>query len=38
MEELRRQAGGHSSSKLEGIFLKLTGGDDVAELLTALRA
>ena len=38
MEELRRQAGGHASSKLEPIFLKLTGGDDVAELLTALRA
>jgi ABC-2 type transport system ATP-binding protein len=38
MEELRRQAGGHSSSKLECVFLKLTGGDDVAELLTALRA
>ena len=38
LDELRRQAGGHASSKLEAIFLKLTGGDDVAELLTALRA
>jgi len=38
MDELRRQAGGNSSSKLESIFLKLTGGDEVAELLTALRA
>ncbi len=38
MDELRRQAGGHANSKLEGIFLKLTGGEDVAELLTALRA
>jgi ABC-2 type transport system ATP-binding protein len=38
VDELRRQAGSHSSSKLEAIFLKLTGGEDVAELLTALRA
>ena len=38
MDELRRQAGQHSSSNLEAIFLKLTGGEDVAELLTALRA
>jgi ABC-2 type transport system ATP-binding protein len=38
MDELRRQAGGHTNSKLETIFLKLTGGEDVAELLTALRA
>ncbi|MBI3783342.1 MAG: ABC transporter ATP-binding protein [Deltaproteobacteria bacterium] len=38
MEELRRQAGQHTSSNLEAIFLKLTGGEDVAELLTALRA
>src|SRR5262249_15995511 len=38
VEELRRQAGGHSDSRLEAIFLKLTGGEDVAELLTALRA
>jgi ABC-2 type transport system ATP-binding protein len=38
MEELRRQAGSHSNAKLEAIFLKLTGGEDVAELLTALRA
>jgi len=38
VEELRRQAGSHSNAKLEAIFLKLTGGEDVAELLTALRA
>jgi ABC-2 type transport system ATP-binding protein len=38
MEQLRRQAGSHASSKLEAVFLKLTGGEDVAELLTALRA
>ena len=38
MDELRKQAGGHSHSNLESIFLKLTGGEDVAELLTALRA
>ncbi len=38
IDELRRQAGSHSSSKLETIFLKLTGGEEAAELLTALRA
>jgi len=38
VEELRQQAGSHSNAKLEAIFLKLTGGEDVAELLTALRA
>lgn len=38
VDELRRQAGSHAGSKLEAIFLKLTGGEDVAELLTALRA
>jgi ABC-2 type transport system ATP-binding protein len=38
VEELRRQAGSHSNAKLEAIFLKLTGGEDVTELLTALRA
>jgi ABC-2 type transport system ATP-binding protein len=38
IEELRRQAGSHQNAKLEAIFLTLTGGDDVAELLTALRA
>jgi ABC-2 type transport system ATP-binding protein len=38
MEELRRQAGDHSHSNLEAIFLKLTGGEDVVEMLTALRA
>ena len=38
MDELRKQAGGHAHSNLESVFLKLTGGEDVAELLTALRA
>jgi ABC-2 type transport system ATP-binding protein len=38
VDELRRQAGSHSNSRLETIFLKLTGGEDVAEILTALRA
>ena len=38
LDELRRQAGAHSNSKLESVFLKLTGGEEVAELLTALRA
>jgi ABC-2 type transport system ATP-binding protein len=38
LEELRQRAGAHSHSKLESVFLKLTGGEEVAELLTALRA
>jgi len=38
VDELRRQAGSHSNSRLETIFLKLTGGEDVVEILTALRA
>jgi ABC-2 type transport system ATP-binding protein len=38
VDDLRRQAGSHSNSRLETIFLKLTGGEDVAEILTALRA
>ena len=38
VDELRKQAGGHTSSRLETIFLKLTGGEDVVEILTALRA
>jgi ABC-2 type transport system ATP-binding protein len=38
LDELRRQAGAHSNSKLESVFLKLTGGEEVAEILTALRA
>jgi len=38
VEELRRLAGAHSGSNLEAIFLKLTGGEDVVELLPALRA
>jgi ABC-2 type transport system ATP-binding protein len=38
VDELRRQVGAHANSRLETIFLKLTGGEDVAEILTALRA
>lgn len=38
VDELRRQAGSHSNSRLETIFLTLTGGEDVAEILPALRA
>lgn len=38
LEELRQQAGAHSNSKLESIFLKLTGGDDMTEMPTALTA
>jgi ABC-2 type transport system ATP-binding protein len=38
VEELRRHAGSHANARLEAVFLKLTGGEDVAELLTALRA
>jgi ABC-2 type transport system ATP-binding protein len=38
LEELRRQAGAHSNSKLESIFLKLTGGDDELDVLAALPA
>jgi len=38
LEELRRHAGAHSSSKLESVFLKLTGGDEVTEMPTARLA
>jgi ABC-2 type transport system ATP-binding protein len=38
VDELRRQAGEHANAKLESVFLRLTGGEDVAELLTALQA
>ena len=38
VEELRRLAGSHANATLEAIFLALTGGEDVAELVTALRA
>jgi ABC-2 type transport system ATP-binding protein len=38
LDELRRQAGGHADAKLEAVFLRLTGGEEVTELLTALRA
>jgi len=37
VEELRRQAGSHESERLESIFLSLTGGEDVREILDALR-
>jgi ABC-2 type transport system ATP-binding protein len=37
VEELRRQAGSHASERLEAIFLSLTGGDDVREIVGALR-
>jgi ABC-2 type transport system ATP-binding protein len=38
IEELRRQAGGHANARLEAIFLRLTGSEDMGELLTVLRA
>lgn len=38
IDELRRQAGTHTGSRLESIFLRLTGGDDAVEVVTALRA
>jgi ABC-2 type transport system ATP-binding protein len=38
VDELRRAAGSHADANLEAIFLKLTGGEDIAEILTALRA
>jgi ABC-2 type transport system ATP-binding protein len=38
VDELRRQAGSHTNAKLEAIFLKLTGGEDAAELPTAVQA
>ncbi len=38
VEELRRQAGSHANARLEAIFLKLTEAEDVAEIVTALRA
>lgn len=38
MGELRHLAGGSGDADLEAIFLKLTGGEDVSEILTALRA
>ena len=38
VEELRQLAGSHADAKLEAIFLTLTGGEDVAEVLGALRA
>ncbi len=38
MDELRKHAGSRADSNLESIFLKLTGHDDVAEVVSALRA
>jgi ABC-2 type transport system ATP-binding protein len=38
VDELRRQAGERANARLEAVFLRLTGGEDVTELLTALRA
>lgn len=37
MEELRRQAGSDAGSRLESIFLSLTGGEDLREVVRALR-
>ena len=37
VEELRQQAGSHQSERLESIFLSLTGGEDVREVLSALQ-
>ncbi len=38
LEELRQRAGSHAGADLEAIFLRLTGAEDVAEILPALRA
>jgi ABC-2 type transport system ATP-binding protein len=38
VDELRRQAGERSNARLEAVFLRLTGGEEVEELITALRA
>jgi ABC-2 type transport system ATP-binding protein len=38
VDELRAQAGREPQSRLEPIFLSLTGGEDVREILDALRA
>ena len=38
LEELRQQTGAHANSKLESVFLKLTGGDDMTEMPTVLTA
>lgn len=37
VEDLRQQAGSHASERLESIFLSLTGGEDVREIVDALR-
>lgn len=38
VQELRHQAGQHSDSNLESVFLSLTGGEEVREIISALRA
>lgn len=38
LEELRERAGAHANAKLESIFLKLTGADEVTEMPAALTA
>jgi ABC-2 type transport system ATP-binding protein len=38
VDELREMAGSSGDADLEAIFLKLTGAEDVSEILTALRA
>jgi len=37
MEELRQQAGHKADSRLEAVFLSLTGGEEVREIIEALR-
>ena len=38
VDELRLQAGNQAEDRLEAIFLNLTGGEDVREIVSALRA
>ncbi len=38
VEDLRRQGGNGAGERLEAIFLSLTGGEDVREVVAALRA
>jgi ABC-2 type transport system ATP-binding protein len=38
LEELRQRAGREAGANLEAIFLRLTGAEDIAEILPALRA
>jgi len=37
MDELRQQAGQDNDSKLEPVFLSLTGGEEIREIITALQ-